>query len=72
MQTNGEITRRKTRGMDRYRQHAANCLNSARTAASANTRLALIDMARVWVMLAEEAERNGGRLLEGRTPNSAR
>ncbi len=50
--------------MDRYRQHAANCLSGAQTAANASTKLALIDMAHVWVMLAEEAERNGGRLLE--------
>ncbi len=50
--------------MGRYRQHAANCLRTAQTAASASTKLALIDMAHVWVMLAEEAERNGGQLLE--------
>ena len=49
-------------GMDdvaRYRQHAANCLNVAQNTADPAAKLALLDMAQVWIMLAEEAERNG-------------
>jgi hypothetical protein len=56
-------TNRETDGIARYRRHAANCLSGAQSAADPRIKLALIDMAHVWVMLAEEAERNGGRLL---------
>jgi hypothetical protein len=49
-----------TQNVGRYRKQAANCLKTAQTTADPNARLALIDMAQVWIMLAEEAERNGG------------
>jgi hypothetical protein len=48
----------------RYRQHAANCLNIAQNSVDLAAKLALLDMAQVWFMLAEEAERNGGRLAD--------
>ena len=48
----------------RYRQYAANCLNIAQNSVDLAAKLALLDMAQVWVMLAEEAERNGGRLAD--------
>ena len=43
----------------RYRQHAANCLDLAQQVMDAKVRLALIDMAQVWVTLAEQTEKNG-------------
>jgi hypothetical protein len=54
-------------GMDdvgRYRKHAANCLSIAQHTADPKAKLALIDMAQIWVALAEEAERNGGLVLD--------
>ena len=42
----------------RYRKQAADCLARARATADPKIKLALIDMAQVWVMLAEEAAKN--------------
>jgi hypothetical protein len=50
--------------MGRYRKYAANCLKFAQSTADPNAKLALVDMAQIWIMLAEEAERNGGLLLD--------
>jgi hypothetical protein len=49
-----------THSVGRYRKQAADCLTMARAALDPNTKLALVDMAQVWVMLAEESEQNGG------------
>jgi hypothetical protein len=43
----------------RYREYAANCLNIAQNTADPNAKLTLLDMAQVWIVLAQEAERNG-------------
>jgi hypothetical protein len=48
--------------MGRYRKYAASCLKFAQSTADPNAKLALLDMAQIWIMLAEEAERNGGLL----------
>jgi hypothetical protein len=48
----------------RYRKQAADCVARARATADPKIKLALIDMAQVWVMLAEEAERCGGLRLD--------
>jgi hypothetical protein len=53
-----------TQTVGRYRKQAANCIKTAQTTADPNTKLALIDMAQVWIMLADEAEQNGGLVLE--------
>jgi hypothetical protein len=45
----------------RYRKQAADCLARARATADPKIKLALIDIAQVWVMLAEEAERYSRR-----------
>jgi hypothetical protein len=55
----------------RYRRHAANCLGIAQSTADPKAKLALIDMAQIWIMLAEEAERNGGLVLDPLTPKTA-
>jgi hypothetical protein len=44
----------------RYRKQAADCLARARATADPKIKLALLDLAQVWVVLAEEAERYGG------------
>jgi len=40
----------------RYRQYAANCLNVAKEVGDPNVRASLVDMAQVWVTLAEQTE----------------
>lgn len=40
----------------RYRQYAANCVRAAQEAANQTTRLSLLDMAQVWLMLADLSE----------------
>jgi hypothetical protein len=42
----------------RYRQYAANCLKMARGIADPATKSSLIDMAQVWVNLAEQTEKD--------------
>jgi hypothetical protein len=53
-----------TRTVGRYRKQAADCLTMAQTTVDPNSKLALVDMAQVWIMLAEEAEENGGLRLD--------
>jgi len=40
----------------RYRQYAANCLNVAKQVADPTIRASLVDMAQVWMTLAEQTE----------------
>lgn len=54
-------------GVGRYRKYAANCLAFAQNTADPSAKLALLDMAQVWIVLAEEAERNGGPLIDPAT-----
>jgi hypothetical protein len=42
----------------RYRDYAAKCMMVAQRQEHAGERLALIDMAQAWIVLAEQAERN--------------
>jgi hypothetical protein len=41
-----------------YRKHAATCVSIAKGLVSVSKRLALIDMAEMWIALAEQAEEN--------------
>ena len=41
-----------------YRLHAAQCVDIASRSADSETRLALLEMARSWRMLAEQADKN--------------
>lgn len=45
----------------RYRDYAGKCLAVAQRQESASERLALIDMARAWIALADQAEKNQSR-----------
>jgi len=40
----------------RYRQYAANCLNVAKQVSDPKVRSSLVDMAQVWITLAEQTE----------------
>jgi hypothetical protein len=42
-----------------YRLHAAQCIDVARRLTDSESRLVLLDMARSWRMLADQAEKNG-------------
>jgi hypothetical protein len=48
--------------MGRYGKYATS--KFAQSSADPNAKPALLDMAQIWIMLAEEAERNGGLLLD--------
>jgi hypothetical protein len=50
-----------TQNVVRYRKQAA---KTAAATVDPNAKLALIDMAQVWIMLADEAEQNGGLVLD--------
>jgi hypothetical protein len=41
----------------RYREHAAGCVRAAQEVTSQTTRMALLDMAQTWIMLADHCER---------------
>ena len=47
----------------RYRLHATDCLNIAQTVLDEACKLSLLDMARAWNTLAEQAEKNSGAFL---------
>jgi hypothetical protein len=51
-----------------YRQHAAHCLELARGTLDMSRRSALLDMAQVWLDLADQAEKNAGTDLVYETP----
>jgi len=53
-----------TQTVGRYRKQAADCIKTAQATADPTAKLALIDMAQVWIMLADEAEQNGGLVLD--------
>jgi hypothetical protein len=42
----------------RYREYAANCLRVARETSDPQTKRSLVDMAQVWVTLAEQTEKD--------------
>jgi hypothetical protein len=42
-----------------YRLHAAQCIDVARRLTDSESRLTLLDMARSWRMLADQAEKSG-------------
>jgi hypothetical protein len=54
-----------------YRQNAAKCLELADKTSDTPIRLGLIDMAHVWLRLAEQAEKNSHLDLVYETPPSA-
>jgi hypothetical protein len=41
----------------RYREYAAGCLRAAQEVTSQTTRMALLDMAQTWIMLADHCQR---------------
>ena len=51
-----------------YRGHAAHCLNLSRDVADLRRRLALLEMAQVWLDLADRAEKNAATDLVYETP----
>ena len=53
-----------------YRQHAAHCLELARDTSDVPRRRALLDMAQVWLDLADQAEKNAGTDLVYETPRA--
>jgi hypothetical protein len=54
--------------VDRYRQHAADCIAIAQQLSNNNSRLALLAMAQSWLALAEQAAKNAETLLRYETP----
>ncbi len=65
MRCNGHTAGKwEMKDVGRYRQYAANCLKVAQSMADPNAKLALLDMVQVWIMLADEAERNGGLIVD--------
>jgi hypothetical protein len=57
----------------RYRDYAAHCLKAAEDTADAATKLALLDIAQLWTMLAGETERTSGAIepVRGQEPSKA-
>jgi hypothetical protein len=56
----------------RYRQYAANCLKVAKEISDPSVRSSLVDMAQVWMTLAEQTEGTPPpRFLTPRQPHSA-
>jgi len=55
-----------------YRIHAANCIRLAQKAADSEGKLALLDMARAWRTLADQAEKNSETTLVYETPEPQR
>ena len=53
---------------DTYRDHATDCLALAGDASDVRHRLALLDIARVWLDLADQAEKNAATDLVYETP----
>ena len=51
-----------------YRVHADKCVQLAQRAADSETRLALLEMARAWQMLAEQGTKNRRTTLVYETP----
>ena len=51
-----------------YRLHAANCMQLAQKASDADGKMQLFDMARAWLALAEQAEKNSETVLVYETP----
>jgi hypothetical protein len=51
-----------------YRLHAAECINLAQQSTDPESRLALLDMARSWRMLADQADKNSETVLVYETP----
>ena len=54
--------------IEKYRRHAADCIALARTATDTAAKLKLLDMARGWLLLAEQGEKNGETILVYETP----
>ena len=53
-----------------YRVHADKCVQLAQRAADSETRLALLEMARAWQMLAEQGTKNRRTTLVYETPET--
>ncbi len=51
-----------------YRQHAAQCIAIAQTAPDTPTKLTLLEIARGWLLLAEQADKNSETVLVYETP----
>jgi hypothetical protein len=55
----------------RYRDHAADCVKIAHSSSDPANKLSLLDMARSWLRLADQAEKNGDTVLVYETPGTA-
>jgi hypothetical protein len=51
-----------------YEAHAAHCVSLAKETASSETKLVLLHMARAWLLLAEQSQKNDQTALVYETP----
>jgi hypothetical protein len=51
-----------------YEAHAAHCVSLAKETASSETKLVLLHMARAWLLLAEQSQKNDQTVLVYETP----
>jgi hypothetical protein len=51
-----------------YRLYAANCIRIAQRTVEPSSKLALLDMAQAWELLAEQAEKNSETVIVYETP----
>jgi hypothetical protein len=51
-----------------YEAHAAHCVSMAKETSSSETKLILLDMARAWLLLAKQSEKNSKTSLVYETP----
>jgi hypothetical protein len=54
--------------VEAYRAHAATCVQLARENTDSEIKIALLDMARAWLNLADQAEKNSQTTLVYETP----
>ncbi len=52
-----------------YRQQAAQCIAIAQTAPDTQTKLTLLEIARGWLLLADQADKNSETVLVYETPS---
>jgi hypothetical protein len=55
-----------------YRLHAAHCMEIAANTADIKNKLTLLDMARAWLLLAEQAEKNSETFVVYEAPTPSR
>jgi hypothetical protein len=63
-----DVSHMEMAGVGDYAGRAAHCLLLAKQTPSRETKLVLLDMARAWLLLAEQNRKNGQNALVGETP----